>query len=63
MKTYVENKIDEVYELALRLGLEDRTTLEKGVFKLQLKQIALSAVDEVSDNLGAFMHEEHMKYC
>ncbi len=62
MKSFVDQKIDELYDVALKLGVENATTLEKTLFKKALRQIAVAAIDEVRSDVGSLLHEKSCKY-
>ena len=58
MKTHTDVKIEEAYDLALKLGLQNASEFEKDVFKSTLKQIAVSAIDELRKKAEDLMHNE-----
>lgn len=62
MKTFTDHKIDEVYEVALKLGIELATDMEKDIFKKALRQIAVAAIDDVRHNIESLMHNESNRY-
>lgn len=62
MRSFVEQKIDEVYNVALKLGVEGATDMEKDIFKKALRHIAVAAIDEVRGNIAELMHNESNKY-
>jgi len=62
MKSFVEHKIEEIYNVAIKLGVEKATDMEKDLFKKALRQIAVAAIDEVRGNIGQLLHEESNKY-
>jgi len=62
MKSFVEHKIEEIYNVAIKLGLEKATEMEKDLFKKALMQIAVAAIDEVRSNISQLLHEESNKY-
>ena len=62
MKSFVDKKIEEIYNVALKLGLENASELEKRLFKSSLRQIAVAAIDEVRHNIGDVLHAESNKY-
>ncbi len=62
MKSFVDKKIEEIYNVALKLGVENASELEKRLFKSSLRQIAVAAIDEVRHNIGDVLHTESNKY-
>jgi hypothetical protein len=62
MKSFVENKIEEIYNVAIKLGVDKATDMEKDLFKKALRQIAVAAIDEVRGNVSQLLHEESNKY-
>jgi hypothetical protein len=62
MKLFVEHKIEEIYNVAIKLGLENATDMEKDLFKKALRQIAVAAIDEVRGNISQLLNEESNKY-
>ena len=62
MKSFVEHKIEEIYNVAIKLGVENATDMEKDLFKKALRQIAVAAIDEVRGNISQLLHEESNKY-
>jgi hypothetical protein len=62
MKSFVEEKIEEIYNVAIKLGLENATDMEKDLFKKALKQIAVAAIDEVRGNIIQLIYEVSNKY-
>jgi len=58
---YVKTKIEASYQLALSLGLENCSELEKKVFKGTLFSIASSAIDssrnQITDLMSKNSHE------
>jgi hypothetical protein len=61
MKSFVDKKIEEIYNVALKLGVENVSELEKRLFKSSLRQIAVAAIDEVRHNIGDVLHTESNK--
>lgn len=62
MKSFVEQKIEEIYNVAIKLGIDKASELEKDLFKKALRQIAVAAVDEVRTNVGNLLHDQSNKY-
>lgn len=62
MKSFVEQKIEDVYNVAIKLGADKATEMEKDLFRKALRQIAVAAIDEVRGNIGQLLHEESGKY-
>jgi len=62
MKSFVEHKIEEIYNVAIKLGVDKATEMEKDLFRKALRQIAVAAIDEVRGNIGQLLHEESKKY-
>jgi len=62
MKSFVEHKIEETYNVAIKLGLSKSSDMEKDLFKTALRQIAVAAIDEVRGNISQLLHEESNKY-
>lgn len=62
MKSFVEHKIEEIYNVAIKLGVENATDMEKDLFKKALRQIAVAAIDEVRGNISQLLYEESNKY-
>ncbi len=62
MKSFVEHKIEEIYNVVIKLGVEKATDMEKDLFKKALRQIAVAAIDEVRGNISQLLHEESNKY-
>lgn len=61
-KSFVEYKIDEVYQTALKLGLENCTDLEKTIFKNSLAQIAVAMADEIRSDVTELLHQKSNRY-
>jgi hypothetical protein len=59
---WVEDKIEETYNLALRLGLNSAKYYEKEIFKKMLYEIAVRVTDEVRRDFGKLTHELSDKY-
>jgi len=62
MNKHAENKIEEIYQLALKLGLEARTDMEKSIFKKSLAQIAVCAVDDIRGDVGILLLDKSRSY-
>ena len=62
MKSFVEHKIEEIYNVEIKLGVEKATDMEKDLFKKALRQIAVTAIDEVRGNISQLLHDESNKY-
>lgn len=62
MKSFVERKVEEIYNVAIKLGVERATDMEKDLFKKALRQIAVAAIDEVRSNITQLLHEESNRY-
>jgi hypothetical protein len=62
MGTFVDTKIEEIYQVALKLGVDKATEFEKELFKKALKQIAVCAIDEVRSNVSQVLHEQSYNY-
>ena len=62
MKNYVDTKILEVYNVALKLGLENASDYEKTIFMQSLRSIAVAAIDDVRKKAEDIMHYESDKY-
>lgn len=58
----VEERIEEAYNVALNLGLKDVSDMERDVFKIMLRRIAISAIDEVRNEIGDLLHKKSYKY-
>jgi hypothetical protein len=58
---YVKTKIDETYQVALKLGLNG-TDIEKKIFKDMLYQIAVSANDETRHAVNEILYTQSDKY-
>ena len=59
---YVNKKIKEANELALKLGLDKCTELEQKIFKVALNQIAVSAIDDTRQKVSDLMSDEAHTY-
>ena len=62
MKSFVEHKIEEIYNVAIKLGVDKATEMEKDLFRKALRQIAVAAIDEVRSNISQLLHDESNKY-
>ena len=59
---YVKTKIEETYNVALKLGLNGATDLERKIFKDMLYQIAVAVNDETRHSVSQILHEQANKY-
>lgn len=57
MSNYTEKKINQVFELALKLGLDKSSKYEKEIFKNSLIEIAVAAIDESTQFIDELMHQ------
>lgn len=57
MSNYTEKKINQVFELALKLGLDKSSNYEKEIFKNSLIEIAVAAIDESTQFIDELMHQ------
>lgn len=55
-------KIENAYNVALKLGLKNATDFERSVFKLQLHEIAMAAFDEAKNISYDLLDKESQKY-
>jgi hypothetical protein len=62
MRSFVEIKIEEIYNVALKLGVDKASEMEKDLFKNALRQIAVAAIDEVRSDAIEFLHVKSHKY-
>ena len=63
MGKFTENKIEETYNIALKLGIEEKASVvEKKIFKDMLYRIAMSASDEARANINEMLHKESNEY-
>ena len=62
MKSFVEHKIEEIYNVAIKLGVDKATEMEKDLFRKALRQIAVAAIDEVRGNITHLLYDESNKY-
>jgi len=62
MKSFVEHKIEEIYNVAIKLGVDKASDMEKDLFRKALRQIAVAAIDEVRGNISNLLHDESNKY-
>jgi len=60
--TFVETKIEEAYKVALMLGLDKAADIQKDLFRKALNQIAVTAIDEVRNELTDIMHNKSQQY-
>ena len=58
---FVNTKIDETYNVALKLGLKG-TDIEKKIFKDMLYRIALAVTDETRHAVDEILHTQADKY-
>jgi len=59
---FVKTKIDETYNVALKLGIKNASEMEKDIFKNMLYQIAVAANDETRHEIGETLHVQSGKY-
>lgn len=59
---FVTMKINEVNELALKLGLDKCSEIEKSVFRDALFQIASAAIEDTRSEIGKVMSDQMYKY-
>lgn len=57
-KCHLDTKIEEVYKIAIKLGLND----EHSLFKKELRNIAVAAIDHSNSKIGYLLHKESNKY-
>jgi hypothetical protein len=62
MESFTEKKIEDVYQVALKLGLDKAQDIEKAIFRQALNSIAVAAVDEARHKIEQIMHDESNKY-
>jgi len=62
MNQHTEKKIEEIYKLAVNLGLDARSDMEKDVFKKALAQIAVCAVDDIRGDIGVLLLDKSREY-
>lgn len=60
--TYTDKKIDEAFEIAMKIGASSAKDIEKDVFRKSLKQIAVAALDDARKDIEELMHKESNKY-
>lgn len=57
-----ELKIEEVYKVALKLGVNNAKEFEKDIFKKALREIAMTAIDEARREVEQTLHELSLRY-
>lgn len=62
MTDHTENKIQAVYDVALKLGLDSANNIEKSIFKNMLREIAASAIDTARNKVTELLGDESHKY-
>lgn len=58
MKSLIELKIEETYQVALKLGLDKSSDIEKRIFKKMLQDIVVAAIDDVRHGVNELLHEQ-----
>lgn len=61
MKSFVDHKIEEIYNCAIKLGIDKASDIEKKLFKQALRQIAVAAIDEIRHGINDLLHEQSNK--
>lgn len=61
-KTHIEYKIDEVYDIALKLGLDKASNTEKEIFKKALFQIVTTTISDIRHNINNLLYDQDYKY-
>lgn len=56
-KPYLDTRIDNIFDLALSLGLKDATPVAKQLFREELDSIASAAFDEAKLQIGDMLKE------
>jgi hypothetical protein len=59
---YVDMKIEDAYNVALKLGLESASEFDKQIFKMTLRSIAVAAIDDTRNKIEKLMHDESNSY-
>lgn len=62
MESFVDKKIEDVYNAALLLGVDKASDTEKEIFKHALRNLAMSAVDEARHKINEVLHKESLYY-
>jgi len=62
MNDHVERKIQEVYLLAVKLGLDNASDFEKEMFQKELARIAVAAVDSMRGDVSMLLMERSRDY-
>ena len=55
-------KIEETYNVALKLGLKEASDIERKIFKDMLYQIAVAVNDETRHAVSSILHEQSNKF-
>ncbi len=58
----VRKKIEEAYNIALKLGMEGASKIEKDIYKKLLNEIAIYAIDELRADVTSLMSDRAHKY-
>lgn len=58
MNSYLKQKIDLTYELALSLGLENATDIQKKVFKKSLINLCVASICDVKNSMALSLDSE-----
>lgn len=58
----VRKKIEEAYNIALKLGMKGASKIEKDVYKRLLTEIAICAIDELRSDVTSLMSKRAQKY-
>jgi hypothetical protein len=62
MKSHTEEKIEQAYSVAVKLGLNPSSEAKKDLFMMSLRRIAVAAVDEVRNEVSQYMYVKSQEY-
>lgn len=55
---HIQTKIDEVYNVALQLGVSNASEHEKAIFKTLIKQLVISTIDDARNKVTDLLFKE-----
>ena len=62
MKSLVEKKIEEIYHVALNLGLDKASDNEKRIFKNSLNEIVSVVIDDIRTDIIQMLYNKNNNF-
>lgn len=62
MTDYINKKVESAYDIALKLGVDKATDIEKEIFRKMLYDLVVISHDDIAQKISTLISTESNKY-